>query len=83
MQNILIEHTRAPRLKHFMVKTFVPVFKQVVTKETWLSNKLGEPKYIKGDENFYCMIVPTPAPKKMWPIVRVRRARAGQLSFQL
>jgi hypothetical protein len=79
MTNILIEHTRAPRMKYFFVKKFIPVFEQVVTKETWLSNKLGEPKYIKGQENFYSMPTPTSIPKKMWPIARVRRARTGQL----
>ena len=86
MQNILIEHTRAWRLKHFMVKPFVPIFQR--TREAyaagaqWMQKeKITVPKYNRWGWNFYSMPIPTPAPKKMWPIVRVRRARLGQLKL--
>ena len=78
MQNILIEHTRAPKMKHFMVKKFIPVFEKVYLAEYWLSNLVGEIRYVRWGWNFD-QPTPTSIPQKMWPIVRVRRARLGQL----
>lgn len=80
MKNILIEHTRASKMVHFMVKKFVPVFEKVVSKETWLSNHIGELRYTRWSSNFD-QPTPTSIPHKLWPIVRIRRKRAGQLEL--
>lgn len=81
MKNTLIEHTRAKKMRHCMVRKFVPLFKRVVVKETWLSGVLGEPLYECGNIAYWFNLTPTSIPKKMWAIVRAKKRKVGQLEL--
>lgn len=86
MKNLTIEQTRTSRMKHCMIKKFVPVFQRMeeqYVKPLWnVSGKyMLVSRYDKGDLFYYFNFSKTSIPKKIWPIARAKRKKAGQLSL--
>lgn len=82
MKNILIEQTRTKKMKHYFVKPFVPIFartelrKDYVAFKGWVTQCL--PIYTRWEYNWWS-VSKTSIPKKVWPIVRARVKKTGQL----
>lgn len=84
MQNI----TRIEKMKHWGARSFVPVFERLVEEEVYKYptganfEKIKKlfPRYERGEYNFW-LVSKTSIPKKVWPVVRAKRKKVGQLSL--
>lgn len=74
-----------PQPRHLGARSFVPVFERVEPveyRDIWSGKHIvkDEPRYKRGGWNFFT-VQSTQKVRFMWAMVRVKRAKAGQLKL--